>query len=231
MDYKTEDTIKKKGHSDAGTITDSVSNLKPQLNMAVVEESNSKMNSLGSEQSIEKEFERPVSKLSGGFSSVSESQLPAYSDITTRSVQMPNSFTVEKTVEEEVHIEEGPSVFNVILKWIFALFLFSVMLFCLVASKVTLLLIGVHYDNLVRNTNSTSEVKIRQEKSNETNKNNGLELLNNYNYNYNKESIFILLAMIMMIPQLLSFLIVGFRVVTKKRALPGPTTSAALWVS
>ena len=211
MDHKTIKTI---DHSGACTISESASLLKPRYNMAT-EEDNSKMSTLGSEHSSERDFEKPVSKLSGGFLSVSENQLPAYSDISSRSGHKGSTFTVEKTVEADIRTEEGPSVFNVILKLIFALLLFSVMLSCLVASKVTLLLIGVHYDNLVRTSGVMSNDTNSAQKSN----------------NYNKESIFIMLAMIMMIPQLFSFLITGIKVITKKKALPGPTTSAAIWVS
>lgn len=157
-------------------------------------------------------FERQPSRLSGGFSHASESNLNDYSDFSSRPTQRPSSFTVERAVEEEVQRDESIPVLNTILKWIFAVFLFSAMLFCLVTSKVSLLLIGVYYNNL--NGNETRTINGNQK-----------------NYSYSKESIFILLTMIMIIPQLCSFLLNGFKAITKKKALPGPTTIAALWVS
>lgn len=165
----------------------------------------------------EKDIERPPSRLSGGFLSASE---PALSDISSRPVPKASSFTVERTDEEEVQIEEKIPVLNTILKWIFSIFLFSAMLFCLVASKIALVLLGIYYNNF-----------LQTEKLSANNDTSSTSPGNQKTYKYSKESIFILLAMVMMIPQLFSFLVTAFKVVTKKKALPGPTTIAAVWVS
>ena len=99
------------------------------------------------------------------------------------------------------------AVFLCIAKWLVAVCLCSVVLFCVVGSKISLLVLGQHFRNN-RNGNSTTE-KLPAETS--------------------KEALFLILLFVQMIPQAVSLLYASWTSLRRK-SRPWPTKKGFILV-
>ena len=101
------------------------------------------------------------------------------------------------------------AVFLCIVKWLVALCLCSVVLLCVVGSKISLLVLGQHFRNINRNLNSTTDKPL----STET----------------NKEALFIMLLLSLMIPQAASLIYAAWTSL-RRESRPWPTKKALIMV-
>ena len=100
------------------------------------------------------------------------------------------------------------AVFLCIVKWLVAICLCSVVLFCVVGSKISLLVLGQHFRNINRNGNSTTD-KLSAETS--------------------KQALFIMLLLSLMIPQAASLIYATWKSL-RRESQPWPTKKALIMV-
>ena len=100
------------------------------------------------------------------------------------------------------------AVFLCIIKWLAAVCLCSVVLFCVVGSKINLLVLGQHFRNINRNGNSTTD-ELPAETS--------------------KQALFIMLLLSLMIPQALSLIYASWTSLRRK-SRPWPTKKGFILV-
>lgn len=102
--------------------------------------------------------------------------------------KMADEQDIKLTVNEipKLHIQKvrdpRPSVWLSVFKWVFAILLSLSMLACVVTSKISLISIGVFYNNGTSSCSSTSTV------------------------DFSKETTFIMMVLVLMIPQFMSFI-------------------------
>lgn len=123
-------------------------------------------------------------------------------------------YTVERT-ESSVsnvssRIENGQFIdtFISVLKWLTAIFVFSVVMFCVVASKICLLVLGEQFKNF--NQTKTSALKEDVETS--------------------KQASILILVLVLMIPQVVSFVYATWTNLRRK-SRPWPTKQGFILVS
>lgn len=123
-------------------------------------------------------------------------------------------YTVERT-ESSVsnvssRIENGQFIdaFICVLKWLTAIFVFSVVMFCVVASKICLLVLGEQFKNF--NQTKTSALKEDVETS--------------------KQASILMLVLVLMIPQVVSFVYATWTNLRRK-SRPWPTKQGFILVS
>ena len=100
------------------------------------------------------------------------------------------------------------ALFLCIIKWLAALCLCSVVLFCVVGSKISLLVLGQHFRNINRNGNSTTD-ELPAETS--------------------KQALFIMLLLSLMIPQAVSLIYTSWTSLRRK-SRPWPTKKGFILV-
>ena len=101
------------------------------------------------------------------------------------------------------------AVFLCIVKWLVALCLCSVVLLCVVGSKISLLVLGQHFRNIYRNGNSTTDKPLSAET--------------------NKQALFIMLLLSLMIPQAVSLIYAAWTSL-RRESRPWPTKNALIMV-
>ena len=100
------------------------------------------------------------------------------------------------------------AVFLCIIKWLAAVCLCSVVLFCVVGSKVSLLILGQHLRNIKRNGNSTTD-ELPAKTS--------------------KQALFLMLLLVQMIPQAVSLIYASWTSLRRK-SRPWPTKKGFILV-
>lgn len=124
-------------------------------------------------------------------------------------------YTVERTESSfsnvSSRIENGQFIdaFISVLKWLTAIFVFSVVMFCVVASKICLLVLGQQFKNF--NQTKTSALK---EDAVET----------------SKQASILMLVLVLMIPQVVSFVYATWTNLRRK-SRPWPTKQGFILVS
>jgi len=116
-----------------------------------------------------------------------------------------SSFSVASSQAENGHYYLG---FLLIVKWFVAVFLFFLMLCCLVASKICLLVLGQHFKNLQTERSSNDGT------STET----------------KKKALFLMLILALMIPEGASFIYASWTSL-RRRSRPWPTKKGFITVS
>ena len=126
-------------------------------------------------------------------------------------------FSVENEVLPPEKNDGEASAFVIFLKWIVALFIFGCMFVAVVTSKISFLMIGEHYRQLRSETknlsNQTEIQKLHQQRG------------------YNNESIFVVLVLMLLIPQSISLIMSAWSAMNRQKGIPWPSTNAILWVS
>lgn len=126
-------------------------------------------------------------------------------------------FSIENEVLPPEKKDGEATAFVIFLKWLVALLLFGFMFVAVLTSKISFLMIGEHYRQ-VRNeakglTNNSAIARIHQRRG------------------YSNESIFIILVLILLIPQSISLIMSAWTAMNRQKGIPWPSTNAILWVS
>lgn len=129
------------------------------------------------------------------------------------SISQPPRYTVKRSKDRDTEVSQTGSVFLPLAKWITAILLGMAVLLCVVVSKISLLVIGQNYKNILKAENETSADAVPQRVQ-----------------AAGKEAIFIMLVTVLLVPQGVSLLWAAWTSLFR-RSHPWPTNTAIGWVS